>query len=498
MKYCQECGKQMKKSADICMNCGESNESNYLAENFKERLNDTIEKTKEYSEKAAEKTKEYSEKAVEKSKEIQESEKFKQTTKKAKGTVNIIGKKINSIIEKVKKVDRKILGCIAALIMIISVGLFIYTRPESAESIVNKFETAIIAEDLGKLKSLVKSKDKRLEVTETNLKGIIEHYKANPSNLNTDIDYLVNYSLDYKYADYPIQLVKEKKLLKEKYYIALEPRYIKLDSYNDNIKIDLVNGDDIIQEDLKEGEIGPFMPGEYQFVVTGTHEFSNYKYIQDVDLFYGDVVNYLDINAEIYENNIVSEYSDAIIYIDGKSTEKTASQLGEITALKYGTKIYGVIKHDGKEIKSNQETVSGSGEINLEFDYILPPTEQVAKEGISEIIGEYLENFAYAVNNGDISYIEDYIEYDSSLYNEQKKNVPATYDRGIREYYVEHKIIDIQYNEETKKGTLKVKEVYEIEKEDSLNEKEFENEYTFIYDEKDQSYKLTSLVIKNI
>ena len=122
----------------------------------------------------------------------------------------------------------------------------------------------------------------------------------------------------------------------------------------------------------------------------------------------------------------------------------------------------------------------------------------MAKEGISEIIGEYLENFAYAVNNGDISYIEDYIEYDSSLYNEQKKNVPATYDRGIREYYVEHKIIDIQYNEETKKGTLKVKEVYEIEKEDSLNEKEFENEYTFIYDEKDQSYKLTSLVIKNI
>ena len=193
MKYCQECGKQMKKSADICMNCGESNESNYLAENFKERLNDTIEKTKEYSEKAAEKTKEYSEKAVEKSKEIQESEKFKQTTKKAKGAVNIIGKKINSIIEKVKKVDRKILGCIAALIMIISVGLFISTRPESAESIVNKFETAIIAEDLGKLKSLVKSKDKRLEVTETNLKGIIEHYKANPSNLNTDIDYLVNY-----------------------------------------------------------------------------------------------------------------------------------------------------------------------------------------------------------------------------------------------------------------------------------------------------------------
>ena len=73
MKYCQECGKQMKKSADICMNCGESNESNYLAENFKERLNDTIEKTKEYSEKAAEKTKEYSEKAVEKSKEIQEN-----------------------------------------------------------------------------------------------------------------------------------------------------------------------------------------------------------------------------------------------------------------------------------------------------------------------------------------------------------------------------------------------------------------------------------------
>lgn len=486
MKYCQECGKKIKKYAEICVHCGASNEV-YIGERLKEKLSDTITKTKEYSEKA-----------LEKGQEIKNSQEFKQTTEnvsnKAKSMADILGKKTGNMLDKLKKIDKKVLSSIVALILVAIVGLTIAAKPQTQESVINKFEDAIIGEDLNKLKSVVKSEDKRLEVTEKNLRGIIEYYKVNPSNLNIDMDYLRNYSLEGEDEKAPFKLVQEKNGLKEKYYISLSPRYIEFKSNYKNIKVDLSNGEDIVLENLKSGEIGPFMPGQYKLVITSNSEFSDLKKTQNIDLFYGEMLSYVDVNIDINQTKIVSSYPEAIIYINGKSTEKTAKELGTIAGLENGTKIYGVIEVEGENIKSKEEKVSYSSDISLEFDYTKPPTMEEAKAGASEMIGNYLEDFAYAVNNADFSYIEKYVENDSSIYNEHQTHIPGMYERGIRENYINHEITDIQYDENTKVGSLSVKEIYEITKDGSTEEKTFNSKYTFKYNEEDNVYKLTSIV----
>lgn len=486
MRYCQECGKKIKKYAEVCMNCGASNEVD-MTENLKEKLNDTIAKTKEYSEKA-----------VEKGQEIKNSQEFKKTTKnvsnKTKKIIDGLDIKIKELIYKLKNINKKFLGIIVTLILIVILGLCVAIKPQSPESVVDKFEDAIIAEDLEKLKSVVRSEDKRLEVTSKNLKGITAYYKANPSNLNKDIDYLKNYSLEEQYAEAPFKLIKEKKVLKEKYYISLSPRYIEFESNYKNIKVDLSNGKDIIQENLKSGEIGPFMPGQYKLVVNSTSEFSDFKQTQDIDLFYGEMLRYVNIDIEINQNEIVSNYPEAIVYINGKNTEKTAKELGVITGLKNGTKIYGIMEIDGKKIKSMEQKVDYNSDIQLEFDYTKPPTVEEAKIGISDMIGAYLIDFSNAVNNSDPSNIEEYVENDSSIHNEHKKNIPGMYERGIREEYIDHEIIDITYDEDSRTGSLSIKEKYKIMKDDSVEEKTFNTKYTFKYDDENKVYKLTSIV----
>ena len=368
--------------------------------------------------------------------------------------------------------------------------------PQSPNRVINKFEEAIIDNDTGKLKKIVTSEDKRLSITQDNLNAIIEYYKENPSSLNSDIQYLKDISMDeyYNYDDYaPYTFVKKKQLFKDKYYIGLNPRYIQLDSSYKNVKIDLSNGKSIVQEDLKNGEIGPFIPGRYKLVITSDSEYSEFEKNQIVDLFYTDTVSYITVSTDLSQTKINSDESEAIIYIDGKSTEKTAKELDTIPGLKNGTSIYGVFTYKGKEIKSNVEKVSGSNDVYLTYDYVKPPTSEEVEEAISTLMSDYLYYFADAVNYDDFSYIEEYLSRGSNLYNEQKTNIPKFMEKGISEYYIEHEIIKVDYNEETKKGSVTVREVYEISTEDETKEKSFNNKYEFIYNENKKTYELTDL-----
>ena len=400
------------------------------------------------------------------------------------------------IVEKVKLLSNKQKIVIASLIAVCVIGIGFLSIPQTANHTINKFEKAIIDGDAGKLKKIVTSEDKRVSITEDNLNVIIEYYKNNPSALNSDIEYLKysdteggNTSDDYM----PFNLVSKKQLFKEKYYISLKPRYIQLDSPYKNVKIDLSNGKSIVQENIKNGEIGPFLPGQYKLVISSNSEFSEFKKSQVVDIFYADMLSFVTVDANINQTQIISDEESAIIYIDGKSTGKTAKEIGIIPGLQNGVTIYGVFNYEGQEIKSNTATVSGSNSINLNYNYSKPPTLEEVQEEVDKLMNNYLVYFADAVNYGDFTYIEDCISLGSNLYKDQKTYVVNAYERGIIENYINHEIVSVDYDESKKTGTVLVKEVYEIITEDDSREKTFQNRYKFEYNENHKSYKLTDL-----
>ena len=423
---------------------------------------------------------------------------------KISGSVKSNGKKFISwiklnttkIVEKVKLLSNKQKIVICSLIAVCAIGVGFLSIPQTANNTINKFEKAIIDGNAGKLKKIVISEDKRVSITEDNLNVIIEYYNDNPSSLNNDIEYLkYNYTEGYNASDnyMPFNLIKKKQLFKEKYYISLKPRYIQLDSSYKNIKIDLSNGKNIVQENIKNGEIGPFIPGKYKLVISSNSEFSEFKKSQVVDIFYTDMLSFVTIDANINQTQINSDEESAIIYIDGKSTGKTAKEIGTIPGLKNGVTIYGLFNYQGQEIKSNTVTVSGSDSVNLNYDYSKPHTLEEVKEEVGKLMNNYLVYFADAVTYGDFTYIEDCISIGSNLYNEQKNYIANAYEMNITENYINHEIINIDYDEKTKTGTVLVKEVYEIITEDNSSEKIFQNKYKFKYNENDTLYKLTDL-----
>ena len=137
--------------------------------------------------------------------------------------------------------------------------------------------------------------------------------------------------------------------------------------------------------------------------------------------------------------------------------------------------------------------IDGSLDIYLNYEYTKPPSSDEVKDVVSTLIYDYLSYFADAVNYNDFSYIEEYLSVGSDLYNEQKTNVPKFYEKGVSERYVNHEIINFDYNEDEGKGSVTVKEVYEIMKDDEYKEKIFNNKYEFIFNDIDKTYKLTKL-----
>lgn len=502
---CNNCNTKLNDNDKFCYKCGNQIENIInTVESTKENTPDNITQdiTEDQSKIELKKSdyKEDSYQNTEIKQGIKNNEDLKNIAEDISKNVNKFGAwikpKTEKVIERIKNLNKKQKIIIAALIAVLVVGISYMSIPQSSNQVINKFEKAIIDNNTGKLKKLVISQDKRLSITEDNLNVIIEHYKENPSSLNSDMQYLKNISVDGYYDDYvPYTLVKKKKLFKDKYYIGLNPRYIELDSSYQNVKIDLSNGESIVQEDLKDGEIGPFIPGRYKLVVTSDSEYSEFEKSQTIDLFYADAVSYITVDIDVNQVTIDSEESEAIIYIDGKSTEKTAHELGSIPGLKNGVSIYGVLTYKGKEIKSNVATVSGSDYIYLTYDYVKPPTSEEVKEAIDNLMSDYLYYFASAVNNDDFSYIQEYLSRGSNLYNEQKANISKFAEKGISEYYIEHEIINVDYNEDTRKGTVTVREVYEISTEDDIKEKSFNNKYQFIYNENKQTYELTDLEV---
>jgi uncharacterized membrane protein YvbJ len=167
--------------------------------------------------------------------------------------------------------------CVAAAVLLFS-GYKGGEALTSETRLIKKFETALIESDAEAVAEMLSSNDKKLEITEENVKGLLQLYKGHPDQIRKDIEILekqakfldsdedMRDSLDGFSGRGMVNLEQDGKFLfYDKYEIDIEPVYLELGTnYKDTVL--LVDEKEVGKADHPnfKATFGPFVPGYHK------------------------------------------------------------------------------------------------------------------------------------------------------------------------------------------------------------------------------------------
>ena len=461
--YCKNCGHELEPNAYFCGECG----ATITNLNPEEKSTEELQKLKENIEGNSQ------------AKAIPSSYQNNIKKKKSKS-------KLKSII---------LLVAITILVGGGYVGIKYLQQLYSPEKVIENFKRAIETQDIDMLKDVFS--DEYTAIDEKELKWIIDYYQGNEKTLSTDIKQLKENFENNKISDLPYYLSCEEGQLFDKCSIKVIERELTIKTSLENVNIALYSNNELIQDNIDLNKsISNLEPGFYELKVTSTNELTPFTFTEEVNLFKSHSHVEVILDGDINENKINSSEDKAIIYINGESTGKTASELGTLFGLEDGTEVYGLLTLENQEVKSNTVVVSGSQPINLEFDYVVLPTTSEAEIQVESLMSQYLTNFEYAVYYNAFSYIRPYIYVGSELYDMQKSYIQTRFEQGVVVVYLSHTILKIDYDEKEKTGTVRVEESYGVGPRDSeYHISTYESVYEFIFNEDDEKFYLTKITL---
>ena len=193
-----------------------------------------------------------------------------------------------------------------------------------------------------------------------------------------------------------------------------------------NITIDNVSITTKKEEDYQS--VGEFLPGEYKYSYSYEKGYVPVKGEGTVNITAQDSKK-TQINLD-FDNwtdvDLYSDVKDAVLYVDGKSTEKTVEEINTLFPVIYNdsVEIYAVGKdEDGKEIKSDVYKLNDSV-IYFEFEHLRKQKDiDEMKEELKELYQTYRDEFETANNNADFSYVSKYFADGSQIQKDYKKFV---------------------------------------------------------------------------
>lgn len=203
-------------------------------------------------------------------------------------------------------------------------------------------------------------------------------------------------------------------------------------------------------------KLGSFIPGEYAWSYETTGNImplkgkGSYK-LESTE----DNSETLDIDWNVANVTIESNVNEAIVYIDGKSTEKTVKELHELYPAQLNKKvnIHAVTKNDnGKEVSSDILPMTDDY-VYLTFDHVAK--QEAAKEEqeqqkrdlseqeqwVKEMYNDFRSSYSYAIDSADFSYIQNYFADGSKIKADYAKFV-SDHD-AIPGYYYQFILNDV-------------------------------------------------------
>nr|WP_159433178.1 hypothetical protein [Bacillus massilionigeriensis] len=282
--------------------------------------------------------------------------------------------------------------------------------------IVEKFEKAIDKDDAKGLANLLNSGQDNMEVTEGDAKSLLAYLEDNPDlldetkdNLHKEAQAFTNDKIiDAESHDYfnLVALPKKWGIIKQ-YGISFKSIYLKITSNQPDTSV-TIDGKE--QEKLKENDektFGPFLPIEH--VVKGL-----------IKAEYTSVTDEVEVNPFDYENSKIavelnltgeeiylwSNYDDAVVFINGKTTAKSVRELATLGPVPVdgSMKIHAEKKISGKLLKSEEVSISeGNKEYELYIDDSVIQAEALAaEEAKQEVESAVYDHYSY-ISSGDYS-----------------------------------------------------------------------------------------------
>lgn len=219
--------------------------------------------------------------------------------------------------------------------------------------------------------------------------------------------------------------------------------------------------------------LGQFAPGIYEFKLDVSDDVSSTTVTQEKTVAHnGDKTAELFFDFSDTTVTLSSDYNDAIVFIDGESTKKKASELKLYTLpLDGSVEVYAVYTKDGAEKKSEKVTFT-STETHIPFADVQKNIEQEAakqellsnySDDVKQFYYNFRDEYLYAVNNGDFSYVSSYFEEGSELKRDYEKFI---LDHRKFDYYYDYTFLsnDVTDVAAVNNNTLSVKtrEIFEF------------------------------------
>jgi len=241
--------------------------------------------------------------------------------------------------------------------------------------------------------------------------------------------------------------VKEKKHLYglfKGYALEAVPIPFVLTSNMDKTKVKVAGQEIELKKQDKKKDLGEFYPGTYEVEATAKGKYGNFEFDEEIEV-YATEKELIDIEFESDSFYVQSAYGfeDAILFIDGKSTDQKIGDSLEVGPLPIGSnmKLHAEWKNSkGNVVRSNTETISDSDystNIYFEFDErntFQADTKEVDEQEAGGYVLAFREAYEDAVNYADFSYITPYLKDGSHA---AKDLAPFVKGMGEGSYYYE-------------------------------------------------------------
>ena len=283
-----------------------------------------------------------------------------------------------------KSKKSKVLTICGLIVIALLIGSYYTIKQMTAPTAVAEgFIEAINKKDAAKMKKYINEGQYEIKVNDQEAKEFITYLHDHPRMITSIAEGLLedaalykdNQSLNVETATSPYASIKhkgEKWVLFENYTIQIPTFYTDVTSSIQNTEI-YINDKKVGTLKDNNETFGPFLPGEYSIKAVVNGEYGQVDKVQKMDTFDAeDQTEAIDFDWSDHFIYLYSNYDDAILYVNNKSTNKPIGELDEIgpVPLDGSVKLFAQRKFDEGVKKSNVVLLNeGTSEVDLNIDF---------------------------------------------------------------------------------------------------------------------------------
>lgn len=371
--------------------------------------------------------------------------------------------------EKIKESKLPLLVLGIALVIIVSV--IVLTNLDSNDiahsELVEEFILALDNRNKSKVKKLLNLEGKE-ELEDMEIKGFFQYLDKNPSYINEiekdlkdQIAYYDEKNPDIGSTETNITLRKNE----DGYYLEAKPYYLNISVQKINTEIFIEDKElGISTSDNYSKEYGPFLPGIYTIKAIQESDYEKLETEEQIELIEeepreGKVVKEYALHFDLKDINIVSDFPQAEIYLNGDPMNKTIEDLEnrQLKGLSKASRLKFVINTPWGEFESEEYAVA---DLNNTLSVDIKAMNQELKEDMIDGVNKFLKEDMLAQEELDVG---AYTNLKDPALTERAKMIAELGIRGehkeldISTAYYDLDSVDLIYQEGTYYGTLDFK-----------------------------------------